>query len=206
MKWISCMYTYIPSLLCLLPTHPFILPFYIITAHYQSSSKFSLNIKYLGWGNSSVVAQRISWVQSRRWWQGELARPNGPCCLKMGDKLGRESWSKPSSFSQVLQGLHQPICIVMQVCRSPSGWMLCAHNKSQAATTETPQLSAPWELTSCCESALNSQSWEGEASWDDVFFDMDLGDLFYVVWVCCVGGGTALFSWLGCLRWGCERG
>jgi len=91
MKGISCMYTYIPSLLCLLPTHPLILPFYIITVHYQSSSIFSLNIKYLGWGNSSIVAQRISWVQSRRWWQGELARPNGPCCLKVVDKLGRES-------------------------------------------------------------------------------------------------------------------
>ena len=54
----------------------------------------------------------------------------------------KESWSKPSSFSQVLlQGLHQPSCVVMQVCRSPSRWMPGAHNKSHAATTEAPQLS-----------------------------------------------------------------
>lgn len=53
---------------------------------------------------------------------------------------------------------------------------------------------------------LNLQSGEGEVSWDDLFFDMALGVLFYVVWVGCVGGGMALFSWLGCLRWGCESG
>ena len=47
--------------------------------------------KYLGWENRNIVAQRISQVQPRRWWQGELARPNGLCCLKVGDKLGRKS-------------------------------------------------------------------------------------------------------------------
>ena len=39
--------------------------------------------KYLGWENRNIVAQRISQVQPRRWWQGELARPSGPCSLKV---------------------------------------------------------------------------------------------------------------------------
>lgn len=62
------------------------------------------------------------------------------------------------------------------------------------------------ELTSCCESVLNLQSGERGVPWDDVFFDMVLDVLFYVVWAGCVGVGMDLFSWLGCLRWGCEGG
>lgn len=76
-----------------------------------------------------------------------VARRTGQARWPMLPKSGwqvrqKESWSKPSSFSQVLlQGLHQPSCIVMQVCRSPPRWMPWAHNKSHDATIEAPQLS-----------------------------------------------------------------
>ena len=199
------MYTCIPSLFRFFPTHPLIIPFYIIRVHYQSSTRFSLNIKYLGWGNSSIVAQRISWVQSRRWWQGELARPDGPCCLKVGDKLGKKSLGANLAASPkcCYKGSISPPALS---CRSAGAHPGECHELITRATMQQLRLlsSAQWELTSCCESVLNLQSGKGEVSWDDLSFDMALGVLFHVVWVGCVGGGMALFGWLECLRWGCE--
>lgn len=57
-------------------------------------------------------------------------------------------------------------------------------------------LTGKGELTSCCEVVLNSQRGDRECH----------GMMVLGTWVDCVGNWLDLFSWLGCLRWGCERG